>query len=655
MQSAQGLRFASNKSRIDFALGFLLALVAFFLYVQTLVPSILDGDQGELQYMPSILGIPHPPGFPLYLLLGHLWSLLPIGDLAYRMNLFSAIFGALTIGALFVVLRRQGLHLVAALGAFTFALIPTFWNYSTLAAVYTLHTFLAVLLLGFLLEWQATRRTTWISLAGIILGLGVSNHPTFLLFAPATVAYALGVGGLNLRSQLKNTLSAAIGILPCLFYLYIPLRAQQLVGEEPSHLQDAIAKGIISPFYENSPTGLLHYLTAQSFTRTMISNWKWDTLMIDFGEITFLTVNWPVLILALVGIVWLIATRWKLAAWLIIVFVSFSAASLQYQYALVAAGDFAPYFQTYLFPSWMALIIFQAAGIHSIFSRMQMPKSQGGSKYIARTGLIVLSIAMIVSWVDLGLRHSAALTQRSLEMDYKWAVIRQFPPEQDAAIVGHWGDLTPLWYLQTAEGWRHDLVAIDPPTDLQVDEWLATGKPLYLAGPLLGWAPEIEKRYYLTGWGPLVRVDLRDHMLPSPFNDQTDFVFSGKTASIRLGGYDFSRDFLHSGDAMNLSLYWEYLADISLDDTLVFISLENSNNTIDPESFSLVANWLPGKRLFAGQRGLGTYHYLIPAEISPGEYSIRLRVYSIDESQNLRVQVKGQFPDFVDLGTINIE
>ena len=78
---------------------------------------MLDGDQGEFQYIPAILGIPHSTGFPLYVLLGHVWSGLPIGTLAYRMNLFSGLWGALTIAALYLILRSQKVHFVAALAA----------------------------------------------------------------------------------------------------------------------------------------------------------------------------------------------------------------------------------------------------------------------------------------------------------------------------------------------------------------------------------------------------------------------------------------------------------------------------------------------------------------------------------------------------------
>jgi hypothetical protein len=83
--------------RLDFFLCLLLSLTAFALYVRTLTPGVLDGDSGEWQYMANILGVPHSTGYPTYILLAKLVTLVPIGNPAWRVNLFSAICATLTI------------------------------------------------------------------------------------------------------------------------------------------------------------------------------------------------------------------------------------------------------------------------------------------------------------------------------------------------------------------------------------------------------------------------------------------------------------------------------------------------------------------------------------------------------------------------------
>ncbi len=88
----------------------------FVLYAAGACPTIYVGDSGELVAAVHTLGIPHPSGYPLYVLLGKLWTLaVPVGSVAYRMSLFSAACAALTVGFVHSVCRRLGLHPVAAL------------------------------------------------------------------------------------------------------------------------------------------------------------------------------------------------------------------------------------------------------------------------------------------------------------------------------------------------------------------------------------------------------------------------------------------------------------------------------------------------------------------------------------------------------------
>ncbi|MQY69884.1 MAG: DUF2723 domain-containing protein [Firmicutes bacterium] len=82
---------------------FLLFLVSFGVYLKTLCPTVYIGDSGELIAAAYTLGIPHPPGYPLYCLLGKLFTLLPFGTIAYRVNLMSAFFASLTIVLIYLI------------------------------------------------------------------------------------------------------------------------------------------------------------------------------------------------------------------------------------------------------------------------------------------------------------------------------------------------------------------------------------------------------------------------------------------------------------------------------------------------------------------------------------------------------------------------
>ena len=89
---------------------YLLPLLAFFLplalYVRTLAPTYIPIDSAEFAMCMKYWGICHPPGFPLYIAIGHYFtSLFPFGSLIYKANLLSAIYGAGTIFVIFLTLR----------------------------------------------------------------------------------------------------------------------------------------------------------------------------------------------------------------------------------------------------------------------------------------------------------------------------------------------------------------------------------------------------------------------------------------------------------------------------------------------------------------------------------------------------------------------
>jgi hypothetical protein len=162
------------------------AAVALAVYLVTLAPdltwsnSAMDG--GELITASVTLGIPHPPGYPTYVLLGKLFSLLPLGTIAYRYNLFSAVCMAGAVGLL--VLAIGSLHQtrlsapVAASAALLFAFTPLVWGQATVAEVYALNS---LALAAFLLAWSRRSAPGW---TGLWLGLAVTTHLTSLLMLP---------------------------------------------------------------------------------------------------------------------------------------------------------------------------------------------------------------------------------------------------------------------------------------------------------------------------------------------------------------------------------------------------------------------------------------------------------------------------------------
>jgi hypothetical protein len=162
------------------------AAVALAVYLVTLAPdltwsnSAMDG--GEVITASVTLGISHPPGYPAYVLLGKLFSLLPLGTIAYRYNLFSAVCMAGAVGLLMLAIgslhRMRVSAPVATTAALLFAFTPLVWGQAIVAEVYALNS---LALAAFLLAWSRRSAPIW---TGLWLGLAVTTHLTSLLMLP---------------------------------------------------------------------------------------------------------------------------------------------------------------------------------------------------------------------------------------------------------------------------------------------------------------------------------------------------------------------------------------------------------------------------------------------------------------------------------------
>ena len=147
-----------NEKR-DALISALISVAAFALYARTLAPSVafLFDDTLDFQYSIPRLGIPHQTGYPLYTLLGKIFTLLvPLGDPAFRVNLFTALCCALAVAFVYLSARHLNTsRLAALLAALIFAVSKTFWENAVVAEIYTLQMLLTALILYLTLIWRA--------------------------------------------------------------------------------------------------------------------------------------------------------------------------------------------------------------------------------------------------------------------------------------------------------------------------------------------------------------------------------------------------------------------------------------------------------------------------------------------------------------------
>jgi len=207
----------------------LLGAAVFVVYALGASRTIFVGDSGELVAAVHVLGIPHPTGYPLYVLLGKLWTLLvPLGSVAFRMSLFSAACGALAAALLYRLLRDDlGLRaLAAAPAALAWAFAPSVWGEANIQRVYTLNAVFVALGTRAAVAWRRRRDGRALARVACWCGLGATNHTFMAVFAAAfaLVAVAAEPRVLLRGRDLAGAAAAFVaGLLP---YAYLPIRAR---------------------------------------------------------------------------------------------------------------------------------------------------------------------------------------------------------------------------------------------------------------------------------------------------------------------------------------------------------------------------------------------------------------------------------------------
>lgn len=205
----------------------MLAGLALAVYLRTLAPTVMWYDMGEFATAAYVLGIAHNTGYPLLMLLGKLFTYLPLGDIAYRVNLLSAVCAALTVMVLYwVVFELTGHRTAAALAGLTLAFTSTLWSNATWATSYDLNAFLTILILWLLLRWRRTSRAGPLKAAALIFGLSLGNHRLILTVALAA-AYLIWREYRQQRWSGRAVSLALLFLAGFSVNLYLPLRAAQ--------------------------------------------------------------------------------------------------------------------------------------------------------------------------------------------------------------------------------------------------------------------------------------------------------------------------------------------------------------------------------------------------------------------------------------------
>ncbi len=657
---------------------------SFLLYVSTMAPSVVPGDSAEFQFVPYILGIAHPPGYALYILLGKLFTLLPLGSVAYRMNLFTAFGGALTVSLTHLILlqlsekvtigppspnpslRGRGNALLAAqvpaiLGAAAFAVSANLWQHAIFANAHTLTATLAALALFLLLAWDKSGNDRWLYAFALTCGLGVTHHPLILISFPAFAAFILLVKPQLLVSLKKLATTQAViaseakqspshkeeiawsqktllamtraeqlrklatfGLLFLLglsVYLYYPIRSTPPFGP-----QDA-----------NTLDGFLRLVTAQGL-RMNLFPFSWPEQpqrVLALKTLLSLQYNAPALLLGIAGAIWLALKR-RRAFVLLALFFALNSALIMNTIQDV---------MKYLHLPFMVYAVWIGCGAMALFDLLERWRVKPYTKALCSVALTLLLFAFPLRMGLLNLSR-VDLSDYRFADDFVQATFDYFQDE-GAVLLCDWDHITPLWHYEFVEGRKPNVEAKFVPAGT-ANPWLELVEANLGQGPvyLSGYRRSVADRYRLLPVGPFYKVLPEPLFEAPPMQHPLDATVEDVPTSwpIAILGYDLDREAVQVGETLHLTLYLQALQ--KLDEYYMpYVHLAHWHRFTTDSRF-LTPFWEPGQ--VVAER----YDITIPFGTEPGEYPLELGITSLSRGQDLPLSSGGTT---IELTTVRVK
>jgi hypothetical protein len=639
-------------------------------YLLTSSPGVQGGDPGELQFVPHILSLPHPTGTPLYVLLGKVWTLLPLGpSVAWRMTLLAAVSATCAVILVYQTSYMTCRHPVPALAAgLSLGIGLTFWEQALLADKYAFNATLVGLVLYLALHWGQTRSPRTLDLLAVAYGLSLTHHRTMALLAPSLVAYVWWhERGALWRDRRRLLRLALLATAPLLLYLYLPWASAR--GLPPGTWRPRSARAWYDYLFDTGRTGMV-YIDPGDLGQMLAFYVR--TLQHDF--------TWVGVLLGIGGLAWQFRRRGADAAFLLANFL------LQ---AFLAANHHVPRHWVYFIPSfliyalwvgegagalWLAVSSTSLPGLRRKGARPSIERqaySQGASEGTAsarvvpdhdagegagsrpgRTGgrwlatalqAVVAVLLLAWPWIPFQERYgplrASHLGAGVLDPWRQTLKTGHMGDRVGGAIVGvasnavivcDWEQATALWVYQQVEGLRPDVSIVYPMERLE--EAASRGRPLYVARAEAGLAD----RWYPSCSDSL--ITLYDNLITnlpaeiSPLSIQLGEPFE-------LAGYSYGtpdggklpvgvEPTFYSGTVVPLTLHWRALQAPPYDYSVSLRLYDGAGTQVyQVDSQHPVLGTYPTSRWAAGQVVSDYYELQLDPELSPGTYRWGVTLY----------------------------
>ncbi|MEJ2733791.1 MAG: DUF2723 domain-containing protein [Anaerolineae bacterium] len=688
-------RFVEAAGRVWNRVGDGLLVVGLFatslaLYARTLAPSVatLFDDSLEFPLVSYRLAIAHPTGYPLYTLLGKLFTL-GWQNVAWAVNLLSAVAGALAVALVYLIARQlTRRRLPALLGTVALAVSPVFWSQSVVAEVYTLAAAFVGALLWLALHWSRQplvavepfsllrvaekergglflpRGGIWLRLPPPVRKMAHGLYSLYRRFLPAVPPkrrlrlhpgiYALAaLFGLGLTHHRTVVLLApALLVFAVLVERRVLSRAALLGPEHPDRarwLQLAGRPIVLLAISTLTPLLLYLYLPLRghvgsldgTYVNTWSGFWRWvlasgysvflgeNPLARDLDAAFYADLFWqqfgPVgMALALVGILGLLR-RPKALVLTGLAFLTYVAFATAYR---------VPDVEVFFIPAFLITSVWIGVGLDYAADLLRLRGPSLALRRLLAIGLVAVFVAAGLQSLVIAVRTypDVDLSQRWIVHDYARYVLRE-PLPVDSTIVGILGEMTLLRTFQDTAGLRTDLETIAADDEAArraaVEATLAEGGAVYITRPL----PGLWDDHALGAVIGLIDVagDWQTLIrVGDPIYDTPELpnrVSAQPVPGLQLLGYGVLQHGGHWQTWARLRLWWQAPGGLAEPFKVSARLVDAGGRTVAATDAEPVAGAYPVTAWRPGEVVADAYEIPLPAGLPPGEYAPLVIVY----------------------------
>ncbi len=412
------------------------------LYAASAPRAVMLEDDGFFISAAWFASSAHPPGYPLYVLLGWLATHIPLGSIPWRMHTLSGLMGALACACVaWIVLRRTGHRPAACIAGAALAVSEHFWSQAIIADVYTTNAAVLFLTLALVQEAAARRETRlWVA-AAVLYGLGLANHyPLLILGSPILLAWVVAARR-DFWGRIYYLVPIAV-FSSALLYGWMVWRSHQALPVSflgPIQSWDEFMAYVNRNFYAGIDTNL----NADIGDKIQFASYFVTESLLQFGVVGSLVALWGGGMLAISRAGWRLTLAGETLAVVASSFLLIAMLGFNYEFFWIAV------FRPYPLIAYSILALWLGYGIHALAQMARDRPAPLLPVLYAASGLVIVALCLWNGRVNFRPHDTFAQEQALMTLD---------PVEENAILITQGdGYVAPIGYLHHVEGRRPDL------------------------------------------------------------------------------------------------------------------------------------------------------------------------------------------------------